>query len=148
MRKSISLIVFLAMLVSAAGCGSGGSEAPAAPSAASGGSNAANGDKLFHESILNGNAGCVTCHSLEPGKVLVGPSMAGIGARAGSAVSGQSAAEYLRASIVDPNAHLATGCNATDREAICAQGLMPQDWAEKLTEAQIGDLVAYMLTLK
>lgn len=147
MRKSILLLVVLTILVSVAGCG-GGSEAPAAAPAGAGSSNAANGDQLFHQSILNGNAGCVTCHSLEAGKVLVGPSMAGIGARAGTTVSGQSAEQYLRTSIVDPNAHLTKGCNAADPEAVCAQGLMPQDWATKLTEAQINDLVAYMLTLK
>ena len=150
MRKLILLIAVLTMAALLAACG-GGSEpaAPAAPApATTTGGNAANGQALFSQSILAGNAGCVTCHSLEPGKVLVGPTMAGIGTRAATTVPGESAEQYLRTSIVNTNAFLAKGCNAANPEAQCAAGIMPQDWPQKLTEQQIDDLVTYLLTLK
>lgn len=155
MRKLIILVAILAIAVAAAACGGGSSSAPAAPAApvaqqpgpATGG-NAENGKALFSQSVLAGNAGCVTCHSLEPGKVLVGPTMAGIGTRAATTVPGQTAEQYLRESIVNTNAFLARGCNANDPQAQCAAGIMPQDWPQKLSEQQIDDLVAYLLTLK
>lgn len=151
MRKLIILVAILALAAVMTACG-GGSSAPAAPAAQqpapATGSNADNGKALFSQSILAGNAGCITCHSLEAGKVLVGPTMAGIGARAATTVPGQTAEQYLRTSIVDTNAFLAKGCNASNPEAQCAAGIMPQDWPQKLSAQEIDDLVAYLLTLK
>mgnify|MGYP001250037778 CR=1 FL=1 len=150
MRKVILLIALLAITVVLAACGGG--EEPAAPAAqqpaVAGPGDAAAGQALFSKSVLNGNAGCVTCHSLEPGKALVGPSLAGIASRAGSTVPGESAEQYIRQSIMDTNAFLAKGCNAADPEAQCAASIMPQDWPAKLSEQEINDLVAYLLTLQ
>ncbi|MCB9132812.1 MAG: c-type cytochrome [Anaerolineales bacterium] len=87
---------------------------------------AAAGQALFEQQVTNGNAGCVTCHSLEAAKVLVGPSLAGIASRAGSTVDGEDAQQYLHQSIVDPNAHLATGCNTADLSAPAPPGLCPR----------------------
>ncbi len=154
MRKMMILVAVLAIALLLAACG-GASSAPTAPAApaaqqpapASGG-NAANGQALFSQPGLAGNASCATCHSLEPGKVLVGPSLAGVATRAATSVPGETAEQYLHQSIVDTNVFLAKGCNANDPQAQCAASIMPQDWAQKLSEQQIDDLVAYLLTLK
>jgi cytochrome c2 len=73
---------------------------------------------------------------LELGKTLVGPSLAGIAGRAGNTVAGQSAEQYLRQSITEPDAHVAKGFQ---------KGLMLK---VQLTDAQVSDLTAYLLTLK
>lgn len=102
---------------------------------------AARGEALFAQTTIGSNnaPGCITCHSLEAGVMLVGPSQADVGARAETAVSGQSASEYLRTAIVDPNAHIVDGFVA---------GVMYQNYAQDLSEQEIADLVAYMLTLR
>lgn len=152
MRKTVFLIALVALAMLLAACGGGSSSEPAAPAAqaptAATGGDATKGQELFSQSVLAGNAGCSTCHSLEAGKVLVGPSLAGVASRAGSTVSGETAEQYLHQSIVDTNAHLAKGCNAADPEAPCTANLMPQDWAQKLSPQEIDHLVAYLLTLK
>ena len=128
MRK-ITVLLLLALVVSLAACG--GNSAPSA-----GGGDAAAGERVFNEVA---SPACGSCHSLEPGTVLVGPSLADIGAVAGSMVSGQSAEEYLHASIVAPNDYIVEGFNAN---------LMPSTYGSQLTEQQVNDLVAYLLTLK
>lgn len=102
---------------------------------------AANGEALFFQATIGtSNApGCVTCHSLEPDVVIVGPSQAGLATRAGTRVPGQSAEEYIRNSIVQPNAYLVEGF---------AEGVMYQNYATDLTAGQIDNLIAYTLTLK
>jgi hypothetical protein len=66
-----------------------------------------------------------------------GPSLQGVGSRAGQEVEGQSAEQYLRTSIVEPNAHVVEGY---------VQGVMPS-FQGVLTDQQLNDLVAYLLTL-
>jgi sulfur-oxidizing protein SoxX len=133
MRRFL-LVLALILVLSLAACGGdsstegGGGAAPAGDAAA--------GETVFNEVAV---PACGTCHSLEPDVVLVGPSLAGIDSRAGSRVSGQSAEDYLHESIVDPNAFVVEGF---------ASGLMPQTYGSALSEQQIEDLVAYMMTLK
>ena len=93
------------------------------------------GAELFSSDVLGGQAGCVTCHSLDQGRVLVGPSLSGLGDRAGETVPGQSAREYIRTSIVEPEAYVVEGFEG---------GRMPSDWAEVLGEAEIDALVEYL----
>lgn len=97
------------------------------------------GSELFAANVLGNRAGCITCHSLEPEVQLVGPSVAGIGAIAGSRVDGLSAEQYLRQSIVEPNAHLVEGYE---------KDVMPGDYVLSLTDPQIQALVDYLEGLR
>ncbi|MDH3540062.1 MAG: c-type cytochrome [Acidimicrobiia bacterium] len=96
------------------------------------------GEEIFATRILGPNPGCITCHSMDPDTTLVGPSIAGIGARAGSRVSGLSAEDYLRQSIINPSAFIVDGFD---------DGKMPSDLSEVLTGPEIDAVVAYLLTL-
>ncbi|MBN1665766.1 MAG: c-type cytochrome [Anaerolineales bacterium] len=97
------------------------------------------GEDLFSRSVIGSQAGCIACHSLSPGVTLVGPSLAGIGSRAGDTVPGQSADEYLREAILNPDAYIVEGF---------PEGAMPPALAEELSSEQIDNLVTYMLSLK
>jgi cytochrome c oxidase subunit 2 len=77
--------------------------------------------------------GCKGCHSLK-GYVYNGPSLQGISELAGDRVSGLSAAEYLRQSIVDPGAYVVEDF----------EDKMPEFL--ELSEEDIDALVAFLLT--
>lgn len=97
------------------------------------------GRRLFYEQVSGTNAGCRICHSLQPGVVIVGPSLAGIATRAATRVPGLSAEEYIRQSILEPDAYVVPGF---------PPGQMVQNLGEILTPEQIDDLVAFLMTLK
>jgi ferredoxin/coenzyme F420-reducing hydrogenase delta subunit len=97
------------------------------------------GEKLYYETTLGNNAACRICHSLEPGEDLVGPSFAGIATRAATRVPGMTAEEYLYQSITDPDAYVVEGFPA---------GQMVPNLDEILTEEQIADLIAFMMTME
>jgi len=127
MKKIPVLLLTLSLvLLLVAACGGGGKEAPGGDMDP----NAAAGKALFEQTTLEGNPGCVTCHSIEPGKTVVGPSMAGIASKG---------EDFIRESIVNPDADITEGFPA---------GTMPQDYGQKLSEEQINQLVAYLMTLK
>ena len=110
---------------------------------ASGGGDAANGQKLFTGAVpiaAGKLPACTTCHALAPdGAAALGPNLSNIGNRAATTVPGETAEHYLRTSILDPNAYLTQGYQ---------EGIMNSEYAKGLTDQQVSDLVAYMLTLK
>ena len=113
---------------------------------ASGGSgDPALGETLFH-SGKDGAPACTTCHYVDQDAILIGPSMIGIADRAETRVDGQSAEEYLRNSILHPNDYLVPN---TDTRIFAAGGasLMFQQYADYLSDEDVNNLVAYMLTL-
>jgi cytochrome c oxidase subunit 2 len=125
------IVVLAALTITAlmAACGSGEGAAP---------DNAAvkRGQQLF---TTGGSSGipCATCHTLD-GSPLVGPSLQGLGARAGERIDGVSAEEYLHMAIVSPSSYLVDGFS----------DLMPKTFGEALSPDEIDSLVAFMLTLK
>lgn len=91
------------------------------------------------------NAGCGSCHQIgslgEAHKV--GPDLSAIGVIAAGRVAGMSAEEYIRQSILQPNAYLAPECP----NGPCIANIMPQDYATRLTPEQLDILVRYLLAL-
>ncbi|MGD2059426.1 MAG: hydrogenase iron-sulfur subunit [Acidimicrobiia bacterium] len=92
------------------------------------------GRRVFESS----RAGCTVCHSVDPGVQLVGPNLAGVALTAGERVSGMTSEQYLRQSIVDPDAHVVDGFPA---------GQMLDIYEETLSTDEIDALVAYLMTL-
>ena len=124
MKKNLSLlfVLLLALTVVLTACGGGGGETTDSAAKA--------GEELFAQTVIGSQAGCITCHSLDAGVVIVGPSMDGVG---------NKGEDYLKESILDPDAKLVEGFPA---------GTMPQVWGDELTSEQVDQLVAYLLTLK
>jgi cytochrome c peroxidase len=91
-------------------------------------------------------AGCAVCHSI-PGVPnaagQVGPDLTAIGQDAETRVSGQSAADYMLESILKPNAFIAPNCPL----GACPSDVMPPNLADKLTSAELGLIIDYLLTL-
>ena len=93
------------------------------------------GAQLFTQTV-GGMPACSTCHALDNSQI-VGPGMAAIAVRAESREEGVSAAEYLHTSITEPGAYVVEGF----------QNVMPDIYEQSLSEAQIRDLIAYLLSL-
>ncbi len=125
------LLVILILTLGLTACGGGGTGGSDVDPKA--------GEELFAQTIIGSQAGCSTCHSLQTDVIIVGPSLGGIATRASTRVSGMSAEEYIRESILKPDAYLVEGFPS---------GTMPQVWGEELGEEQLNNLVAYLLTLK
>jgi mono/diheme cytochrome c family protein len=94
------------------------------------------GAVLFAQPV-NGQPACSTCHALDNTRI-VGPGMAGIATHAQTRVAGEGAVGYLYTSIVNPSAYVVEGY----------PNVMPATFADRLDEAQIRDLVAYLLTFE
>ncbi|GAB4201982.1 MAG: hypothetical protein OHK0022_24620 [Roseiflexaceae bacterium] len=122
--------LFLALLLAA--CGAAGPPG-----------DAGRGQKLFtgETPIAEGSVQtCLSCHPVEPGQTSpIGNNLSNIGLRAGRTVPDQSAEEYLRTAILNPDAYLSGGFQ---------EGIMYRQYRQALTPQQISDLVAYMLTLR
>lgn len=80
---------------------------------------------------------CQSCHALDGGQSS-GPGVADYGNSAGGRVSGQSPEEYTFNSILRPAKHVVQGYS----------NVMPSDYDEKLSQQDIADLIAYLLSLQ
>lgn len=95
--------------------------------------------------------GCSACHSTSPGVNLVGPSLAGVAARAEQRIKSPDyhgkatdAAGYIQESILDPNAYVIPGPTFSSG----GRSLMPANFAQTLKPEQVHQLVDYLLTLR
>lgn len=95
----------------------------------------ANGEQLF---VNNPVQPCNACHRVDTEDMLVGPGLLNIKDRAGERIEGQTAIEYLYNSIAHPNDYIVESFPP----------VMPVAFGTTLTEQQINDLVAYLLTLE
>ena len=133
MSKSFQFAAMAVLVLTTLLAACGGGEAPPP------GGDADAGKALFSQVLIGAQPGCATCHSLIPDEVLIGPSMAGIASRAGTRVSGMSAEDYMRESILHPDNFVVEGFQP---------GIMVQVWEETLTPEQVDNLVAYLLALQ
>ena len=86
-------------------------------------------------------AGCAGCHSID-GTKIVGPSWKGLFGKTEIFADGSTAvvdAAYIRESILTPSAKVV---------ADFPDGVMPKTFADQLSEEQIADLIAYIMSLK
>lgn len=104
---------------------------------------ATRGKELYNSTTLgtNSSEGCVSCHKQDAstGDESKAPFTSGTGTRAETRVAGMTAEEYIHESIINADAYVVEGFYAGD---------MYQKWAEELSEQEIADLVAYLLTEK
>jgi len=98
----------------------------------------ADGEVLFNQMYAETGFACATCHHVDVDENLIGPTMLNIADTAATRVEGQSAERYLYNSIVHPNDYIVDGF---------VEGVMPANWSEVLSDPEIYDIVAYLLTL-
>ena len=83
---------------------------------------------------------CYQCHLVEGlSDGLIGPELTHIGAAAAIRKADMSAEEYIRESIMEPEKFVAPGLTS---------GLMTHAITGKMTDDQVSDLVAFLLTLE
>jgi nitric oxide reductase subunit C len=141
MKTAIGLIV---LSVCAVGVMLVQFHAEPAPRMAAG--DAARGSKLYE------TLPCASCHDITkpwPGGAIC-PNLGNIASEASRIVRlreyrgrAKDAAAYIRESIVDPNAYIVPGSNYRQADG---QSVMPKNFGETLTPAQLDDLVAFLLT--
>jgi len=137
MRKAtwVGIVVALVATLVLAACGGGGGS-PAGP-------NPEHGKQLYNSKTLGSKSaeGCVSCHAYDEtkGDDSKAPFTKGTAARAATRVPGMTAEEYIRESIMTPDAYVVEKYKAGD---------MYQNWAKELSKQEIDDLVAYLLTEK
>ena len=129
MRRLIPLLALVALL--AAGCGSEG-PSKALPETVIGTvqtqTTEVKGDPAAGKEVFDAQ-GCGSCHAFEPAG-----STGNVGPDLTEALKDQDA-EFIRQSIVDPNAEVADGFQPN---------IMPQTYGSQLSDKQLADLVAFL----
>ena len=110
--------------------------AEAAPSLVVG--DAANGEKIFRTGVADAPP-CIGCHRVSEGGfgLSLAPKLIGIAARAGDRIEGFTAEAYIQDSILHPQHFVVPGYHVS----------MYPDYAQHLSEQDVADLVAYLMTL-
>jgi len=106
--------------------------------------NAVHGRMIFNtaKQTDNGSWACSICHSVTPDQFrVIGPGLWNISVRGANLVSGENAVEYIRESIVDPNAFIAPA------DPAYPSNLMPSNYGLVLSPQDLNDVIAYLLTL-
>lgn len=85
---------------------------------------------------------CSLCHNVNEVR-LVGPGLGGLRVRFEDYEVAEPIENYVHTAIVNPNAFI----SPADAGGAYPPNLMPQNYAELLTEQDLSDLAAYILTL-
>ena len=114
-----------------------------------GSGSAGGGDAEAGAAVFTGKGQCFTCHTLEGvegASGILGPPLDGIGTAGATRKAGLSAEAYILESINDPDVFIVEGC-MTGANTPCAPGVMaPIVGAAGLTDGDIADVVAFLLT--
>ena len=95
------------------------------------------GDKASGEALFN-SLGCLACHPIGT-EALIGPGMSGLADKASRRVEDLSAGQYIYQCIIDPSAFVVSDF---------PDNVMPQFFADMLTDEEINDLVEYLQSLE
>jgi cytochrome c oxidase subunit 2 len=103
-------------------------------------------DPIAYGRSLFQKNGCTACHTLTDagGAGQIGPNLNQIGSVAATRVAGETAEEYIRTSIIKPNAYIVPQCPA----GACPANVMPQTFGSSLSEAELTALVTYLSNQK
>jgi cytochrome c oxidase subunit II len=117
--------------------GAGGPAGASGPSGAGGAQSGADGKAIFTSN------GCDSCHTLAAAgaKGQIGPDLDKLPAEAQTA--GQPLEQFIRTSIVDPNAYIEPKCPNGSK---CPPGVMPPDFGQKIKKSDLDTLVQYLIT--
>ena len=115
--------VLAALVLLAAGCGSD-PEPTATPTTPP-----FSADPGMEVLITTGCGGCHSIDGLAQASGQTGPNLSHVGSKG---------ADYIRESILDPNAVIAQPCPSGE----CAENVMPQSFGDVLSRAELDDLVA------
>lgn len=94
------------------------------------------GEALFGRSI-DGAAACSTCHALTDARG-AGPGLEGYAGHAEDRVDDEDAEEYTYYAILRPSRYVVSGYS----------NVMPSNYEEKLSDQDLADLIAFLLTLE
>ncbi len=100
------------------------------------------------QALFVGTAACASCHAIQGvAQGVLGPALDGIGTAAANRLPGYSAEEYIRESIVDPDAHTAGTADGLSQDY--QKGLMSATMAGiTLSDEDVEALVEYLLSLR
>ncbi len=99
--------------------------------------------------------GCIACHTIKGVATgSVGPNLSKIGSDAAAIIASDAykksrgkattPEEFIRESIVDPDAYISTNCPTGP----CAAGVMTQNYGQMISPADLQSLVTYLAALK
>lgn len=115
------LIVFLLLMLALSACANSATQE----------SNSDLGRQVFTQK-------CSSCHSLEEGQTVVGPSLAHIATTAGDRLADKTAREYIEAMLVDPT--------IIDLEGY--PNIMPENMKAQITTEEHTALIDFLMELE
>ncbi len=100
------------------------------------------------QALFVGTAACASCHTIQGvAQGVLGPPLDGIASAAGNRIPGYSAEDYIRESIVEPDAYTAGAADGLSQDY--QEGLMSATMAGiALSDEDVEALVEYLLQLR
>ena len=100
------------------------------------------------QALFVGTAACASCHTVQGvTQGVLGPPLDGIASVAANRIAGYSAEEYIKESILEPDAYTAGTADGLSQDY--QEGLMQATMAGiSLSEEDVDNLVEYLLTLR